>query len=388
MAQDSIVSLDVLSAPQSPAANLMGFTESEILKPESPTDFMTNIKTASGGFSTVPNSLAMDFRLKNFLRPTENNSFSDYIKTTNKEGKSDVWNNVQQTAIVSIGYQNYSALNDSLRTGQGFGLGFKVSLLRGKELDAKFKRHYDSLMAKQSKLGLSGAALQKEWKASSEYQLLRSENIAAIKSGNTERQKIIEAKIDEAQDAFVEKVNTANSAEYDKIRGIVEKMEFKTYGFVWDVAGGAVLNFPTSNFDYSIGGSSGLWTTVGYESKNGLSFLGLGRALYNANVSYTNTSGLLDTANVANYDLGVRLLYEHPGKSFSLSAEGIYRGSFGNAYDPMYRLTFNVGYEIYRNMKLTFMFGRDYDGLVTREGTVISAIQFLAGFGSKKNLKR
>jgi len=392
VAQDSIVSLDVLSAPQSPAANLMGFTDSEILKPESPTDFMMNVKTASDGFSAVPNSIAIDLRLKNLFNPTYNNSFSDFIRTsrTNKKGNTvaDIRNNIQQTAIVSLGYKNYSALNDSLQVGQGLGLGFKVSLYRGKKIDDGFKRYYDSLIVKQSELGNAGVSVQQEWRKTSEYKELRSKWKKAIQSEDEELATLYEQRLEEAFTDFAEKVNEKNKAEYESIKGIIEKLEFKTYGFVWDVAGGAVLDFPTNNFDYSVGGRAGLWTTFGYEGEKGLSLLGLGRTLYTPNFAFTNTSGNLDTANVANYDFGGRILYEYPGKSFSLSAEGIYRGSFGNVYDPMYRLTFNVGYEVYRNMKLTFMFGRDYDGAISRDGNVITAIQLLMGFGSKKNMKR
>lgn len=398
VAQDSIISLDVLSAPQSPAANLMGFTDSEILKPESPTDFMTNIKTASDGFSTVPNSIAMDLRLKNMFRPTYNNSFSDYtrISKENSKGKNraDIWNNVQQTAIISLGYKNYAALNDSLQTGQGLGLGFKVSLFRGTKQNQEFAKYYEELKRVQKEIGLNGKLQQLTYRDSEPYMRLDSLKKDAIQKGNDESAQKYAKEIEVLMNTWADSINKYNEfehqgrADYADLKSIIEKMEFKTYGFVWDVAGGAVLDFPTNNFDYSLGGRSGLWTTLGYEGEKGLSLLGLGRVLYTPNLAFTNTSGVLDTANVANYDFGGRVLYEHPGKSFSLSAEGIYRGSFGDVYDPVYRFTFNVGYEIYRNMKLTFMFGRDYDGAITREGNVISALQLLMGFGSKKNTQR
>jgi len=110
----------------------------------------------------------------------------------------------------------------------------------------------------------------------------------------------------------------------------------------------------------------------------------LGRVLYSPDLTYTNPLGSIDTSSVGSFDFGGRLLYENPGKSFSLSAEGLYRVSFGGVYDPMYRLTFNAGYEIGKNKKLTFVFGRDFDGAITRDGTVISALNFVMGLGSKK----
>ncbi len=54
----------------------------------------------------------------------------------------------------------------------------------------------------------------------------------------------------------------------------------------------------------------------------------------------------------------------------------------------MCRFTFNIGYDIYKNMRLTYMFGRDNDVAITREGNVISALQLLMSFGSKKIINR
>lgn len=384
VAQEDTISLDVLSAPQSPAANLMGFTDSDILKPETPTDFMANIKTASNGFSQVPNSLAMDVRLKSMIFPNRNSSFSDYIRIskTQQNPESPVWNNIAQTTIVSFGYQNYDGLEDSLKTGQGIGIGFKFSILRGSKYEDNFATYYNKLDSAQSEMGKYGAEAYKKFQDSDAYKRLKDQ----MRSASGAQKQVYADSIELLTSQFVTDYNNLQKG-VDELSGYVEKMgELKTYGLVWDFAGGMVLDFPTNNFDYSLAGKAGVWTTFGYEAKNGLNFLGLGRMLYNPNLQYQNNLGALDTANIANYDLGARLLYEHPGKSFSLSAEGIYRGVVNNYSASTYRFTFNVGYEVYKNMKLTFMFGRDFDGTTTRDGNVISALQLLAGFGSKKKV--
>lgn len=392
IAQDSIVSLDALSAPQSPAANLMGFTDSEIVKPENPTDFMTNIKSASNGFSTVPNSFAVDFRVKNFIRPSHNNSFSDFIRLTDTSNKADVWNNMVQTSVISVGYKNYSALNDSIQTGQGIGLGFKMSLYRGKQMNKQAQKSYYELIRLQKEIGLAGLDKQHEWKSSETYKDLIDKAMKAGEAGDAALEQKYMDSLEAIYNKWTEKHNEAllkldsNLADFQDLKTVAESFEFKTFGFVWDVAGGAVFDFPTNNFDYSLAGRMGLWTTLGYESQTGWSFLGMGRGLHTPNLAFTNNSNALDTANITNYDLGVRVLYEYPGKSFSLSAEGIYRGVLGNMYDPTYRFTLNLGYEVYKNMKLTFVFGRDYNGTITREGNLISALHFVMGFGGKKSL--
>jgi len=404
--EDEGVKLDALSAPQSPAANLMGFTDSEIIKPESPTDFMVNVRNVSNDFTKVPNSLAMDFRLKSMFENGGDN-FTNYVRLKQQgSDKIDIKNNIAQTALISIGYKNYDQLQDSLFTGQGFGAGFKFSLFRGKDYSDEFKQSYAQLRNLHSTLNNNAAADINAFKSSNaEYLKLDAEEQEYIQKRKLEKKKaqpdqsqiaVYDAKLKaigaEKQKLISDFTTDFNNkedikAEYAKIKDVIENMEFKTYGFVWDFAGGIVWDYPTNNFDYALVGKSGLWTTMGYEAKNGFSFLGLARGLYNPDLTFENDLGVLDTADVMNFDFGGRILYEHPGKSFSLSAEGLARASSDSNTDFTYKFTLNAGYELSKNMKLTFIFGRDFDGQITRDGNLVTALQFVMGLGSTKRLQ-
>ncbi len=306
------------------------------------------------------------------------------MRKENDESKLDLWNNVQQTAVFSFGYKNFDMIEDSMRFGQSFSFGLKFSLFRGGKLDETFKSAYAKLKEKEAAIGLAGAKAQQLIKAEPEYIRLDSLYKSAVISGQSDLAVSYKAAFDDYRNTYYDAYREKHQAEFESFKTVVEKLEFKTYGFVWDFAAGMVFDFPTNNFDYSLIGRAAGWTTLGYEGQKGLSVLGLGRVLYSPDLTYTNPLGSIDTSSVGSFDFGGRLLYENPGKSFSLSAEGLYRVSFGGVYDPMYRLTFNAGYEIGKNKKLTFVFGRDFDGAITRDGTVISALNFVMGLGSKK----
>ncbi len=47
-------------------------------------------------------------------------------------------------------------------------------------------------------------------------------------------------------------------------------------------------------------------------------------------------------------------------------------------------LVFNADYAIWKNQKLTFSFGKNFDGAISKGGNLIAALTFLAGFGNKR----
>jgi len=185
--KDSI-NLDLLSAPQSPAANLLGFSDSEIQKPENPTDFMALVQKETSDFTTLPNSIAMDFRIQSFFPAGKHNNYTHFsrLRKENDESKLDLWNNVQQTAVFSFGYKNFDMIEDSMRFGQSFSFGLKFSLFRGGKLDETFKSAYAKLKEKETAIGLAGAKAQQLIKAEPEYIRLDSLYKSAVISGRSD----------------------------------------------------------------------------------------------------------------------------------------------------------------------------------------------------------
>ncbi len=381
------VSIDMLSAPQSPAASLMGFTDSEIIKPETPTDFMLSFQNESNNFTKIPSSFAADFRLGQFFNE-ENQTLENFLKL------DDISNNIKQTFILSTGYKNYDALGDTTFSGQGMSVGFKFSIWRGDEVDSKFDTKLETLDSIQKLVTDEGMAELQEFKKDSIYLNLRQQ-IRDIRASSLS-QELKDNMIDQIHDilrtwqsVWQENLNAKESikSEYDAMHKIVEDMEFNTYGKVWDIAGGLVIDFPDNRFNYSTIYKGGLWTTFGYEGKKGLSLLGMGRGLYNPGTIYNNEQEQIDTADVFSIDIGGRLLYESKGKGLSLSAEFLLRSVPNSTIEPAYRTTFNLGYEIKKNTKLTFAFGRDFDGTISKDNNLIAALNLALGLGSSKKFE-
>jgi hypothetical protein len=47
-------------------------------------------------------------------------------------------------------------------------------------------------------------------------------------------------------------------------------------------------------------------------------------------------------------------------------------------------MLFNADYALFKNQKLTFSFGRDFDGTISKDGNLIAALTLIAGFGNKR----
>ena len=81
------------------------------------------------------------------------------------------------------------------------------------------------------------------------------------------------------------------------------------------------------------------------------------------------------------------MLLDLSKENLSFSAEAIYRSVLGKSViDPSWRLVLNAEYNLGANRKLTFAFGRDFDGTISKAGNLIAAINFIAGFGNDRKI--
>ena len=129
---------------------------------------------------------------------------------------------------------------------------------------------------------------------------------------------------------------------------------------------------------------TGTWLTGGWTSKkSSLSLLFITRYLYNPKTSFADPN--LKLENLHTLDFGGRFIATPMEKKLLLSAEGIYRSILNKAVaTSSWRLIFNAEYEIDTNKRLTFSFGRNFDGETYKGGNVISALNLLLGFGKEK----
>ncbi|WP_315820489.1 hypothetical protein [Paraflavitalea speifideaquila] len=113
----------------------------------------------------------------------------------------------------------------------------------------------------------------------------------------------------------------------------------------------------------------------------------IARYLYQPNAIFADPAGKLSTDKVSTFDAGARFLLSALNDKLNLSGEALYRSILGNSeLDPSWRLIFNAEYDIGKNRRLTFSFGRNFDGTISKGGNLIAAINFIAGFGGERKI--
>ncbi|HRG24469.1 MAG TPA: hypothetical protein PLL23_08755, partial [Chitinophagaceae bacterium] len=119
----------------------------------------------------------------------------------------------------------------------------------------------------------------------------------------------------------------------------------------------------------------------------GISSLFILRYLYNPTTLFAGPSGLLKGGKLSTFDMGGRFLLDVSREKFVLSAEALYRSILGSStVDPSWRLVMNAEYDLGSNRKLTFAFGRDFDGTISKGGNLVAMINLIAGFGGDRKI--
>ena len=151
------------------------------------------------------------------------------------------------------------------------------------------------------------------------------------------------------------------------------------------MAGGISAEFVDKNFSKSRVNNAGLWSTAGYTDEKFGTGLMLVRYLYNPDKIYAKDNGVNDLGDISTLDAGFRYVLGKPQSRLNISLEAIYRSVLSNIdLDSSWRFVFNADYTIVKNQKLTFSFGRNFDGTTTKDGNLIAALTFIKGFGSSR----
>lgn len=384
---DTTIKLDLLRAPASPASNLLGIAPSDIDKPTDVSAFMLSLQSATGTFSKLPTSYAVDFSPYWLFNKKPDNSVESFMKAKGKEV-------LQQTFVVSFAFRNTDSVESTLTKNSIYGgLGFRISFKRG-ELEKKVETTYKKIKAFQR---VRTDSLQK-WQQ-------RIEGLAEIAKMRDSLKIIVEElkKIDPAIDPTetakfkdLQKRLAKKTAEHaaqqpfptdemNSIKELSSKFQIERVGWNWDLAGGISTEFRNRKFDNSKVYNAGLWTTVGYTGKKGSTFLFLLRYLYNPDKVFAKDNTANKTGNISTLDGGFKYCYSKSQSKLNISLEAIYRSVLSsNTIDPSYRLVFNADYAIWQNQKLTFSFGRNFDGTISKDGNLVAALGFLTGFGNNR----
>lgn len=315
-AQNSLpdsVDLNLLNSPSNPAFNLMGVSTNAIDKPTDLNSFRLSVQNATSSFTKFPSSYAVE------LSPA---SLFDKKSQTLSKFNSTKFNDVfWQSFSVSFAYTKSNFEDKETDDSTSFtklGIGLKVSLVRPRwnaatvnnvenfyALERKVLDAYNNRLAMDSTIG----AIQKEIdnQAANPPTSERNAIIIALTQKKDSIKKELESRINiEIADSAKLKSNLAIAI--TELQKYSMGMKIERIGFFVDFATGFALDFPDNKFDKSLVSKAGAWLTGGYESGNkGLSFLGIGRYLYQPDKIFADDSGKIKTKNISTFDAGARL---------------------------------------------------------------------------------
>ncbi len=385
--------LDVLKAPSSPGATLLGFSPSEIDKPTDISSLMLNIQTNSTNFTKFPSKYAIDFAPYWLLSKKTSYTTKELNSTNSKEI-------FKQTFLISISSLTPDSSYQFFKKGNSYaGLGFKFTLFRG-EYNNLTKNIIDTIGRLQNELIKKISPIIDSLK----------KNNTVLKRIERDRQSLakklaalnIDPDKDPAYKKLEDKFNTlnnqlisdsnnlkilqeANPVVSKELKTKAANLILKRTGWNWDVAGGISGEFIDKRFDSSYLHNAGFWSNLSYTSANtNNTFLLLLRYLFQPNKITLNK---LDTVsqNINTYDVGLRYVYSTKDNKFNAGLEAIYR-SYQNKIktEDTWKLVFNADYAIYKNQKLSFSFGKDFNGTVTKSGNLIAALSFIQGLGNRR----
>ena len=395
---DTTIKVDLLKAPSSPASNLLGMATSDIDKPTDVSAFMLSLQTATNSFNKLPSNYAVDIAPYWFFKNSKKGDIT--TEGFRKSSGKDVF---KQTLVISFAFRNPDSTETDLNGRSTYGgLGFKFSIFRGNYDTVTNKALADIKALQDIKLRNLGKKMA-EYVASTDSVIIdldkkRKNLLKGFKLKSPEERARIMTEVNQIGDQRAEKLkeiaesdfSTADSvlanSELDKaIQQIAASFQTARVGWTWDIAGGASTEFRNKNFGNSKLYNAGLWTTIGYTDTVYGAGLLLLRVLHNPDRIFAKDNAASDIDDILTFDAGLRYIYSKPQSKFGASLEAIYRSVLtSGTIDPSWRLIFNADYAIWPNQKLTFSFGRNFDGTITKDGNLIAALTFLTGFGNKR----
>jgi len=375
IAQDSL-SVDLLREIQSPAANLLGISPTDIASPSDPSSFMVSLRQASNQLSSVPTNYAVD------IAPFW--MFGSRNIDSNKFLSNEVKNNIPQSFVLSAAVNNDNVDNQAESIeNTALGFGIKFSLLRG-DLSDNSKSDIEYIQNLLEERGEETAMLiQVERSTNQEWIDLNEEWLNVTDSISLEVINLLKLRerllLAQTQQKIEDHFNELDK----KILAASSKLNVTRTGFKLDFNLASRFDFKDQVVENSELTSIAAWITASLESKKGLEILGIVRYLYNPNQNFINTEMMNSEADLSLLHSGLRLVYRRD--KLSLSLESILETAINDvSIENRYKYVFNTEYKITDNLKLSLSLGRDFDGFITKEGNVISALSFLVGLGNNR----
>ncbi|MBL1222137.1 hypothetical protein JET18_14895 [Chryseobacterium sp. L7] len=375
------IDLDVLRAQASPGANLLGIANSDIEKPTDLKSIMVSLREGTSNFSSLPTSFAID------LAPFKLSGKYQDLRTD-----SNFLTTFKQTFVTSLAFKGIAEDEEqNIEEKSRLGFGIKFSIKRGK--------YSDETMKGLEKIHEVHKILQKQRIDSSERDP-ELEELDRINSSLLQKKILLEdaGKKDTPEYKYLEKLleeievkikdyhkNKKDDKEkIQQITKIAQDIKLERYGYFLDMSMGTVLDFRNNKFNNTQITKMGAWLTGGYNwEKHPSTLIFMARYLYNPETPLANPE--LKKENLHTLDMGSRLVFKLFDEKFLLSGECIYRSILNKSdFESSWKYLLNFEYELAKNQRLTFSFGRNFEGEYEKKGNLIVALNLLVGLGKFK----
>lgn len=370
-----VADVDILKDPNSPAAAILGIASSDIPRLSDPTSFMMSLRQATDNFTQIPVNYAIDISPIWLLAPNK-------IKVKHFLDNNPI-HNIPQSLVVSVGFNNDDVQNSELQTipNTSLGFGFKFSVLRGNISNNTKAAIQKSIELSRKRNTNKNIIVDSLFNASTDYQRIN----AALTSADSTTREMLKTQLSlltSQINAKAEEEMTSYDAQFAQI---TQSLDFTRTGLKIDMDAAMAVAFPNRVYDEGSVNKVGAWLTAGYETQGGFSTLGIVRYLYNPEASYLDDNQVMFEADLSLLQAGLRLLYNK--NNFSFSFEILSQNTLNNDdLSATYKYLINTEYQLVDNTKLSLTFGKDYDGMISKSGNVISALSFLTGLGSKRTI--
>lgn len=383
---DTTIKPDLLKSPASPAFNILGIAQSDVERPGDLNAFALSIQNATNNFTSIPESYA--FQVAPFLMGRNKYSLSQF--DNNKHA-------FKQSFQFSAGFTHIGPRGkedtDSLKTTK-LGLGIKFSIIRP-EWTADTRNRYTLLRQAQVQLIADRRTYEEKHplyvKLKEKKQRLQVlEMKTTLKEQEQQEFNQLIGEIRETEKNIGEEYDDVlpNGEAFRAAKKAATDFKSERSGFFLDFSGGMALDFPDNRFNNSNVYRAGMWLTGGNENGNkGISSLFIIRYLYNPTTLFAAPVGFRKGGKLSTLDMGGRFLLDVSREKFVLSAEALYRSILGKStVTPSWRFVMNAEYDLDSNRKLTFAFGRDFDGTISKGGNLVAMINLIAGFGGERKI--
>lgn len=404
--------LNALTAPNSPAAAVLGMQPSAILKPKSfralEAALYSNFSDSNGN-GIIPNDFGLEFMP--YWATPHGISIEEYLYPKTN------FSQIVRNSSFSVATTQKFLLQDSTET-KSIALGYRTSMFFGNQTDKKKLTAYVENLGQNQRIGSKIIAVLEEYRDkekcdSKESCLLAIREVLTYRIRNelkSKSKKEVEAIVDAIYDeaAALAYDNEHIDGFYLALSALIERKigsnyeEFKTYirnrqGLLIDFAAALHINFPDGDFNFSEVPKYSLWLAPSYNFSNSLEFLKASATLryeryfkeyyqkyfpdamvYENNIDY----GLSVSADFKKFTIE----FEAAGRSsqslveVAQDANGspLYRKEHSN--DFQYIGTF--GYRLTDQIVLTYQLGSAFKPVFTvNGGTLISVLSLNLGFG-------